>query len=43
MLKEWKMKGLQTKALNGKFRNTRQWENQEQDGRTLSGGTNHRS
>lgn len=31
------------KLLNGKFCNKKQMEEQEQDGRTSSGGTHHRS
>ena len=31
------------KVLNGKFHKKEQWENQEQDGRMLLGGTHHRS
>ena len=38
------MKGSPKKVLNGKFHKKKeQWGNQEQDGRTSSGGTRHRS
>jgi hypothetical protein len=36
-------KGISKKVLNGIFLIQNQWENQEQDGRTWSGGTQRRS
>lgn len=43
MLQEWKIKGSPEKFVMGNFIVKFQLENQEQDGRTLSRGTHHRS
>jgi len=42
-LQAHKLKRLQKRFLNGNFIIQDQWENQEQDGRTSSGGARHRS
>jgi len=43
MLQEWKMRAFQKRFLMEHFITPDQWENQEQDGRTSSRGTDHRS